>query len=80
MPEEPIKCGMNLLIFAETRTGYMWNFEVYHGKALEWDSSGAEVVKHLLGQLMNESYTIYVECSTSLFCQVSSWQERTLAL
>jgi hypothetical protein len=80
MPQKPIKCDMDLFIFAESRTGFMWNFEVYHGKVFEWDSSVTEVVKHLLGALLSEGYTIYVECFTSLFCQASSWQELTLAL
>jgi hypothetical protein len=45
---------------AESRTGYIRNFKVYHGKNPEVDSSRAGVVKRLLGQLTNNAHTVFV--------------------
>jgi hypothetical protein len=44
MPQKPNKYGMKLFILAESRTGYIWNFEVYHGKDPELDNSAAVVI------------------------------------
>jgi hypothetical protein len=47
MPQKSNKYGMKLFILAESRTGYIRNFEVYHGKDPELDNSVAGVVKRL---------------------------------
>jgi hypothetical protein len=61
MPQKPNKYGMKLFILAESRTGYIWNFEVYHGKYPEVDNSAAGVVKRLLDKLTNKGHTVYVD-------------------
>jgi hypothetical protein len=61
MPQKPNKYGMKLLILAESRTGYIWNFEVYHGKYPEVDNSAAGAVKQLLDKLTNKGHTVYVD-------------------
>jgi hypothetical protein len=45
VPQKPNKYGMKLFILAELRTGYIWNFEVYHEKDPELDDSAAGAVK-----------------------------------
>jgi hypothetical protein len=61
MPQKPNKYGMKLLILAESRTGYIWNFEMYHGKDPELDNSAAGVVKRLLDKLTNKGHTVYFD-------------------
>jgi hypothetical protein len=52
MPQKPNKYGMWSFILAESRTGYIWNFEVCYGKDPEQNRAAA-VVKQLLDQLTN---------------------------
>jgi hypothetical protein len=61
MPQKPNKYGMKLFILAESRTGYIWNFDVYHEKDPELDNSAAGVVKRLLDKLTNKGHTVYID-------------------
>jgi hypothetical protein len=61
MPQKTNKYGMKLFILAESRTGYIWNFEVYHGKDPELDNNAAGVLKRLLDKLTNKGHTVYVD-------------------
>jgi hypothetical protein len=61
MPQKPNKCGMKLFVLAESRTGYIWNFEVYQGKDPEQDNSAAGAVKRLLDKPTHKGHTVYVD-------------------
>jgi hypothetical protein len=61
MPQKSNKYGMKLFIPAESRTGYIWNFEVYRGKDPELDNGAAGIVKRLLDKLTNKGHTVYVD-------------------
>ncbi|XP_046986051.1 piggyBac transposable element-derived protein 4-like [Schistocerca americana] len=53
------KYGIKLYIVAESKTGYIYNFEVYHGRDDKLDNSASAVVKRLLGSLQGKSHTVY---------------------
>ena len=61
MANKPNKYGMKLYILAESRTGYIYNFEVYHGRDENIDNGAAGMVKRLLGDLNSKSHTDYID-------------------
>ncbi|XP_023234619.1 piggyBac transposable element-derived protein 4-like [Centruroides sculpturatus] len=61
MAKKPNKYGIKLYILAEANTGYIWNFEVYHGREQNIENTAASVVKRLVDPLSNKGHTVYVD-------------------
>ncbi|XP_049835005.1 piggyBac transposable element-derived protein 3-like [Schistocerca gregaria] len=59
MANKPNKYGMKQYILAESKTGCIYNFEVYHGRHDKLDNSASAVVKRLLGSLQGKGHTVY---------------------
>jgi hypothetical protein len=75
VPQKPNKCAMKLFILAESRPGYRWNSEVYHGNYPELGNSAAGVVKRLLDQLANKGHLLTLTISTQVFILQKSCQQ-----
>ncbi|XP_047112014.1 piggyBac transposable element-derived protein 4-like [Schistocerca piceifrons] len=61
MANKPNKYGMKLYILAESRTGYIWNFEVYHGRDETIDNSASSVMKRLANKFLGKGHIVYVD-------------------
>ena len=62
-PQKPHKWGLNCWNLAESKTGYIWNSELYQGKTNNQTEVGmtSRVVKSLCQPLYNKGHHIYMD-------------------
>ena len=62
MPEKPTKWGIKLLVCCESTTGYIYNYQVYTGKAEHCEHGLAyRVVMDMVEGLVDEGRVVYVD-------------------
>lgn len=62
LPQKPVKSGIKVWVRADSVNGYVSEFQVYHGKQGQRETSlGERVVKDLSRALVGKYYTIYCD-------------------
>ena len=62
LPSKPIRYGFKLFTLAESKTGYVWDFEVYTGKAAEAEQKHTQkVVLRLMVPLEGKGYRVFTD-------------------
>lgn len=57
MPQKPTKYGIKLYMLSESKSGYIWNFNVFCGQS----NVVVDVTKNLLGSLLGKGHTLYTD-------------------
>lgn len=57
MPQKPSRYGIKLYILSESKTGYVWNFDIFCGQA----NAITEVVMNLLDSLAGKGHTLFTD-------------------
>ena len=62
LPSKPIRYGFKLFTLVESKTGYVWDFEVYTGKAAEAEQKHTQkVVLRLMVPLEGKGYRVFTD-------------------
>ena len=62
LPSKPIRYGFKLFTLAESKTGYVWDFEVYTGKAAEAEQKHTQkVVLRFMVPLEGKGYRVFTD-------------------
>ena len=62
LPSKPIRFGFKLFTLAESKSGYIWNFEVYTGRKGEAEQNQTKnVVVRLMSPLEDKGYRLFTD-------------------
>ena len=62
LPSKPIRFGFKLFTLAESKSGYIWNFEVYTGRKGEAEQNQAKnVVVRITNPLQDKGYRLFTD-------------------
>ena len=62
LPSKPIRYGFKVFTLAESKTGYVWDFEVYTGKAAEAEQKHTQkVVLRFMVPLEGKGYRVFTD-------------------
>ena len=62
LPSKPIRFGFQLFTLAESKSGYIWNFEIYTGRKGEAEENQTKkVVVRLMSPLEDKGYRLFTD-------------------
>ena len=77
LPSKPIRFGFKLFTLAESKSGYIWNFEIYTGRKGEAEENQTKkVVVRLMSPLEDKGYRLFTDnfySSPDLFFTEGTW-------
>ena len=77
LPSKPIRFGFKLFTLAESKSGYIWNFEIYTGRKGEAEENQTKkVVVRLMNPLEDKGYRLFTDnfySSPDLFFTEGTW-------
>ena len=69
LPSKPIRFGFKLFTLAESKSGYIWNFEIYTGRKGEAEENQTNTVAHISKLIRKVLFAHF-----HLFSQTNQWQ------